>query len=173
MAYAVKMLKGQECIVLSGDKDIWSLLQYPNCKVYSPNLRRFVEPSDIYEHFHIQNAPERIYLAKSLFGDASDNIEGVKRLLKKQVEPVLNTENIVTPQDFYNCLGSVRPTYISLKMWEKIRECKEKVFKNYLVIIPQLEFQKSSIVKVGLESLELLKQKLIEYECFSLVGQFG
>src|ERR1017187_1402148 len=170
-AYAVKMLKGQSCVIFTGDKDLWQLLQYPNCRVLSPNLKRFVEPADIYDAYHLQNASERIPLAKALFGDASDGIRGVERLIKKQVEPILNSEGVLTPEDFYNKLGTEQPDFISDKMWQKLLDCKEKVFKNYLVILPQLEFQKSSITKVGKESLSLLKQKLVEFECFSLIGQ--
>src|ERR1017187_154116 len=170
IAYAVKMLNGQPCVIFSGDRDLHTLLQYPNVRVLSPNLKRFVEPADIYGAYHV-NAPERIPLAKSLFGDASDNIKGVERLIKKQVEPILNSEGVLTPEDFYNKLGNEQPDFISDKMWQKLIDCKEKVFKNYLVILPQLIFDKSSITKVGKESLSLLKQKLIEYECFSLLSQ--
>jgi 5'-3' exonuclease len=169
IAFAVKMLNESPCVIFSGDKDLWSLLQNPNCKVLSPNLKRFVELADVYANYHIKNAPERIPLAKALFGDPSDGIKGVERLIKKQVEPVLNEEGVLTPKDFYNKLGTERPIFISPKMWAKIQENRDRVEKNYCVILPQLDFHKSSVVKVSVESIPLLKQKLIEYECKSLI----
>ena len=170
MAYAVKMRQGQPCIVWSGDKDIWSLLQYTNVKVLSPNLKRFVEPSDIYQHYHLENKPERIYLAKALFGDASDGIKGVERLIKKQVEPILNADNVLMPEDFYQKLGNTKPDFVSDKMWVKLQENRDKVSKNYLVVLPQLDFKRESVTVVNKDSLPLLRQKLIDYECFSLLG---
>jgi 5'-3' exonuclease len=173
IAFAVKMLRGQPSVILSGDRDLHALLQYPNVRVLSPNLKRFVEPADIYGAYHT-NAPERIPLAKALFGDASDGIKGVERLTKKQVEPYLNALNVKTPEQFYNALGEIRPKEISLKNWEKLMTYKDKVFKNYLIILPQLDFSRSSIVKVGyLGGFDLLKEKLTEYECYSLVKQFN
>ena len=172
MAYAAHARKGRPCVIFSGDKDIWTLMKLPNCKVFSPNLGRYVEYSDFYKHYRLQGFPERIPLAKSLFGDISDNIFGCKGLLKKQVEGLLNSPGIETPGDFYDKMGATKPNYISDKMWAKLQEAKETVFKNYQVILPQLDFKKESIVKVT-GGFDLLKQKLIEYECFSLVGQFN
>jgi|WetSurMetagenome_2_1015567.scaffolds.fasta_scaffold48920_3 DNA polymerase I len=169
IAFAVKMRAGRSCIVWSGDKDLFALLKFPNCQIFSPNLKRFVETVDLQKHFHIKD-PERVYLAKALFGDSSDNIEGVKRLIKKQVEPILNAEGVLTPTDFYGALGTQRPVFITENMWSKLLENVVRVGVNYSVILPQLDFSKSSVVKVGPGSLQLLKQKLVEYECFSLLG---
>ena len=172
IAYAVRKLEGKPCVILSSDRDLWALLQFPNCRVYSPNLKRFVELSDMYEPYHITANPERIYLAKALFGDASDGIKGIERLLKKQVEPILNAEGVVTPEDFYLKLGDTQPDFLSDKSWAKLKDGKDKVFKNYQVILPQLDFDRKSIVKVT-GNFDALKQKLIEYECFSLLEQFS
>jgi 5'-3' exonuclease len=169
IAYSVKMLSGQPCVVFSGDKDLHALLQYPNVRVLSPNLKRFVEPADIYDAYHLQNAPERIPLAKALFGDASDGVVGINRLIKKQVESIINAPNILTPQDFYKELGDSRPSFISQKMWDRLQESKDKVAKNYLVVLPQLDFKKSSVTAVSKDGLPALKTALIEYECFSLL----
>jgi 5'-3' exonuclease len=170
IAYAVKMIKGQDCVILSGDKDLQGLLQFPNVKVFSPNLKRFVEPSDIYEHYHLIDNPGRIYLAKALFGDSSDNIKGVERLTKKQVEPFLNALDVTTPDDFYRVMGAIKPQCVSVKNWDKLQADKARVQKNYEVVLPQLDFRPESVTKVtgGFESL---KMRLKAYECFSLLPQ--
>jgi 5'-3' exonuclease len=169
MAYAVKMRQGKPCVILTGDRDLWSLLQFPNVKVFSPNLKRFVEDSDIYEAYHLVNNPGRIYLAKALFGDASDGIKGVERLTKKQVEPFLNALNVDTPEAFYQTMGPIKPQCVSLKNWDKLQLEKSRVQKNYEVVLPQLDFKQESVVKVS-GDFSNLKAKLLEYECFSLIG---
>jgi 5'-3' exonuclease len=170
IAYAVKMRQGKPCVVWSGDKDLQGLLQFPNVKVFSPNLKRFVESSDIYDAYHLMDNPGRIYLAKALFGDASDGIKGVERLTKKQVEPFLNALDVNTPDDFYRAMGALKPQCVSSKNWEKLQADKDKVQKNYQVVLPQLDFQKESVTKV-VGGFESLKAQLVEYECFSLLPQ--
>jgi 5'-3' exonuclease len=169
IAFAVKMSKGAPCVVLSGDKDLWPLLQHSNVRVLSPNFKRFVETSDFMKPYHLNGHPERIPLAKALFGD-SDGIKGIERLLKKQVAPFLNAPGVQTPEDFYNAMGSDKPDCISDKMWQKLLDGIDKVIKNYQVILPQLDFDRSSVTNVK-GDFTALKAKLAEYECFSLVNQ--
>jgi 5''-3'' exonuclease (including N-terminal domain of PolI) len=172
MAYVAHARKGKPCVIFSGDKDLWTLMKLPNCKVFSPNLGRYVEYSDFYKHYRLREFPERIPLAKSLFGDISDNIFGCKGLLKKQVEGLLNSPGVETPEEFYNKLGDTKPDYISDKMWVKLQEAKETVFKNYLVVLPCLDFKRESIVKVT-GGFGPLKAALSGWECFSLIRQFN
>jgi 5'-3' exonuclease len=174
IAFAVKMRQGLPCVVYSGDKDLWALTAVPGCKVLSPNLKpapRFVEPTDIYERYHLTGEhPERIYLAKALFGDSSDEIVGVERLIKKYVEPILNAENITTPEDFYSALGDTRPSFMTKNTWDKLQANVDRVKLNYRILVPQLDFNRESAVKVSPSNS--LKLKLVEYECFSLLNQF-
>jgi len=170
IAFCVNKLNGKPCVIWSGDKDIWALTKHPNCRVFSPNAKRFIVPEDILDNYSIDNAPERVYLAKSLFGDHSDNIKGIDRLQKKQVVSILNAENVVTPQDFYDKLGTTKPAFITDKTWEKLAFYKEKVFKNFQIVQPQLDFKPESVWTVSLNK-DPIKQFLIEYECFSLLNQ--
>jgi 5'-3' exonuclease len=170
IAFAVHMRQGKNCVVLSGDKDLWALMRYPNCKVFSPNLKRYVTAVDVLEEYHIKDRPERIYLAKSLFGDSSDDIKGVERLIKKQVDPVLNQEGVETPEQFYNALGDVRPAFITEKMWAKLLCHKEDVFRNFKIVQPRIEFNKTSVTKTDLD-IPKIRKVLGEYECFSLLSQ--
>jgi 5'-3' exonuclease len=168
IAYTVVMRRGQPCVVWSGDKDIWALMQHPGCRVLSPNLGRFVECDDFFKHYHLDGKPGRIPLAKALFGDSSDGIKGVDRLQKKQVAPILNGDDIVTPEDFYKGLDP-KPSCMTDNTYKKLLDNKDKVFTNYQVVLPQLEFSKESVTIVGPESMEAFKKKLVEYECFSLI----
>jgi 5'-3' exonuclease len=168
IAYCVRMREGRPVVVWSGDKDLWSLLQYPNVRVLSPNLKRFVENSDLMEHYHLDNRPGNVYLAKALFGDASDGIKGVFRLQKKQVAPILNTPGVCTVTDFYNAIA-IKPDCMTASTHQKLKEAVDKVVINYQVVLPQVDFQKQSVEFRGGNFTDL-KQKLIDYECYSLLN---
>jgi 5'-3' exonuclease len=170
MVWCVEMRKGKPCVVLTGDRDSWFLLSKPNCRIFSPNLKRFVEPSDIYEAYHLDNKPEGIPLAKSFFGDSSDGIKGINRLLKKQIEPILNNSRVTTPDDFYAALPDSKPDYMSANTYTKLLEGKETVKTNYNVIIPRTNFDKSAVTKTT-GDLSKIKARLTELECFSLLDQ--
>lgn len=87
IAYAVSQISKPRYI-LSGDKDLWAL-KSESVNIISPNLGRMVTKQDIVDHYYVTD-PARIPLAKALFGDASDGIKGVDRLIRKQVQDPLN-----------------------------------------------------------------------------------
>jgi len=168
IAFVVHMRQGRPCIVISGDKDLWALMRYPNCRILSPNLKRFVEDTDVEEHYHLRNNPGRIYLAKALFGDASDEIKGIDRLIKKQFSAILNSDGVETPEQFYAALGETKPDQLSEKTWAKLVAGKETVSKNYLVVQPQIEFDKPSVCRTQ-SGWGAVSDALKEYECYSLL----
>jgi len=166
IAFAVTKIPG-EVVVLSADKDLWGLITGVKVSVYSPNLGRYVVLSDIIEEFHV-NDPNRVYLAKALFGDPSDGIKGIERLTKKQVEPILAAQNVTDVESFYGKLGSTKPEFISDKNWDKLLSSKDKVLTNYKVITPKLNFKKESLM-VYKGGIEPLLSALESYECISLL----
>jgi 5'-3' exonuclease len=177
IAWAVKMRKGKLCIVYSGDKDFNALLQYPGCQQYSPNLKRFVTDEDLLKEFHLKNKPQAVPLAKALFGDSSDNIKGCKGLFKAHVAELLNDPAVTHPDDFYLLLDdfyqkvkeSGQKGVMTKTTYEKLLACKEQIFTNYKVILPQLDFDTQSVTVVKNNSYNL-KQKIMDYECPSLMA---
>jgi 5'-3' exonuclease len=172
IAWAVELVRPKLTIVDSGDRDLWSLMKYDNVKVYSPNKKRIVEKTDWLEEYHVKD-PSRIYMAKALFGDSSDNIKGVERLIKKQVEPVLNDEKCVDLSAFYDMILN-KPDSMTEKMWKKTLDAKEAVLTNYKVIIPDIKDFDKTAVKRTLKNEEN-KVKLLEvlkkYECVSVFNE--
>jgi 5'-3' exonuclease len=166
IAFTVQMRQGKPSIVISGDRDLWALMRFPNCRILSPNLKRFVEDADVVEEYHLNSNPGRIYLAKALFGDSSDDIKGIERLIKKQFAAILNAADIETPEQFYCALGTSKPANLSDKTWVKLQAGKETVCKNYQVVLPQLGFDKSSVTKVD-KGWGQVTEALKEWECFS------
>ena len=170
IAWVVRTIpKDKRAIIHSGDKDLHAL-KGGNVQVFSPSKGRMVTDEDIFEEFHVKSA-EKIYLAKSLFGDSSDNIKGVERLLKKQVEPVL--EKCLTPDEFYETLKE-QPESMSDKQYHNAVAAKEAVLKNYQVILPRTEGFSKDDIKLVMKTEEN-KNKLLEtletYECFSVMEE--
>jgi 5'-3' exonuclease len=168
IAWVVRTIpKDKKAIIFSSDKDLHAL-KGGNVQVFSPSKGRMITDQDIFDEFHV-TSPEKIYLAKSLFGDSSDEIKGVERLLKKQVEPVL--EKCLTPDEFYEILKE-QPESMSDKMFAKALAAKEAVLKNYQVILPRTEgFSKDDIKRVMKtdENKNKLLETLETYECFSVM----
>jgi DNA polymerase-1 len=159
-------------VLLTGDKDIWALMD-SNVKILSPNLKRFVTQEDVVEHYGITQC-KNIPLCKSLFGDPSDDIKGVERLQKKMVRPVIeelssNDAPLVSMGRFLAALAMEKPVEMSVKAYDKIIAERQRLEANYSIILPNLDgFGKESVVCAPGNSVGLV-DVLRRYECFSLL----
>ncbi len=171
IAWAVgKMSKpGRPLVVWSGDKDLWALLQYPGVQVYSPNKDRFVNTDDIEEWYHTRD-PNRIYLAKSMFGD-SDNIKGCFRLQKKQVKRSLNHPEVKDISSFLSVVLEAPEATAKTKM--KLVEDRGKMERNLSVILPNTDGFDSTTVRKLPGDRDALYKRLEELECKSLLDKIG
>jgi 5'-3' exonuclease len=68
-------LSSDENVVLSSDHDFYQLLNKKTI-IWSPTLKSFVNAKKVIERFNVH--PNNFCLAKSISGDSSDNIPGVK-----------------------------------------------------------------------------------------------
>lgn len=168
IAYACQLCAKKDIVIYTGDGDLIALMRFPNVKVYSPNKKRFVEQSDWFEEYHVLEAA-KIPISKAILGDPSDNIRGVERIIRKQLEPVLNDPKCVDINSFYDMIQE-KPASMTEKMWLKAKEAESRVKINYQVILPNItNFGKQSIKRVFKN--EQNKQGLLEYlkrfECYS------
>jgi len=69
------ILKDKNKIIVSSDHDFYQLIDDKTI-IWSPTLKSFVNKEKVIERFGIH--PNNFYLAKSIAGDPSDNIPGVK-----------------------------------------------------------------------------------------------
>jgi 5'-3' exonuclease len=81
---------GAEVVVVSSDKDLWSLLSHPNVSVFSTSQKVWVEPEQIEKAFGLKD-PKFITLHKSLWGDTSDSIPNAVPRMQKALIPVIET----------------------------------------------------------------------------------
>lgn len=147
-------------VVVSSDKDLWQL--YPHSKVHVPKKGHLTD-EDIHETFGVD--PYKIPLHKAVYGDPSDNIKGVPRLLKKQVTPII-AESDGTVNDF---LGKAADSRLTDQTKQKIEEHKELIQRNYELACLRkgIEFETNNTQ----EGIDNLKTALHSFECRSLVDK--
>jgi DNA polymerase-1 len=146
-------------LVLSSDKDLWTL-RGPNVQIVS--FQEILTEEDIQKsctkHYGVAT-PKSITLAKALFGDKSDGLPGVPRLLKKHVSSVL--EKATDPDELFTMLDEV-----PVKTADKIREHEEHIRKMYSVVQLRPEVKVKRREREGDE--RALREFVNEFECSSL-----
>jgi 5'-3' exonuclease len=162
----------QKVVVLSGDRDLWGLLQYPHVSVISPNLKRYVIPDDFVKPYSTTDA-SKIPLAKALFGDSSDGVAGVKGLLKKQVSPCINHADTKDVETFMAAARAAAATGdLSANTLAKLEDAEPRIHSNYQLVQPMLEgFGRESVKLVGQGAGERgrLEGLLRGWDCNALV----
>ncbi len=69
------LLREKNKIIVSSDHDFYQLIDEKTI-IWSPTLKKFVDTNRVIERFGIH--PNNFFLAKSISGDPSDNIPGIK-----------------------------------------------------------------------------------------------
>jgi DNA polymerase-1 len=145
-------------LILSSDKDLWTL-RGPNVQIVS--FQEILGDDDILKSCtkHYGGMPKSITLAKALFGDKSDGLPGVPRLLKKHVASLLET--VETPDELLASLDG-----IPAKTADKIREHEAHIKKMYQVVQLRPEVRIKKREREGNEAS--LREFINEFECSSL-----
>lgn len=78
--YCLHRKKGEQIVIASGDRDLTQLIN-DNIAVYVPVINKYIHCRNYKDYFNVHY--ENIVLAKTLCGDSSDNIKGIKGLGEK------------------------------------------------------------------------------------------
>lgn len=93
---ATLALKGSrsdlDVIVVSGDRDLWPLLQYPRVTIYSLAHKAFIGPAHVKKAFDVDD-PKFIPLCKSLWGDSGDNVPNAVPRMQRPLLPVIQASD--------------------------------------------------------------------------------
>lgn len=102
LTYYFKEDKENIVIIASSDKDYYQLLN-DNVIIYNPQRRTFYSQQDLYEEFGIKNPVNFLYL-RTIVGDDSDNIHGIKGLgyknTKRYFPQLYENENPIDYNEF-------------------------------------------------------------------------
>jgi 5'-3' exonuclease len=84
----VKLLKDEEVLVISEDKDNYQLIQhFPKVKIYRPVAKQHINNVNFEQEVGMH--PSLFLLSKALLGDKSDGISGIEGVGAKTVEKII------------------------------------------------------------------------------------
>ena len=131
IGYLVKNRLSQEKVVIvSSDKDYYQLLS-DNVTQWSPGQKKFITEEIVLRKFGI--SVENFCTARSIIGDPSDNIDGVKgagfKTLSKRF-PELSKSEFVSVDDIIN-LAELRGKSSKVKIFNRILENSELIHRNW------------------------------------------
>lgn len=122
---------GENIVIASSDRDMYQLLNQ-NVRIYNLHKKIFVNCEDVHKEFRV--SAKNFALAKTLCGDPSDNIPGVKGLGYKTVSkilPILGSDNDIILQDIFNYCETHKN---DSKYLQKILESKDDIRRNWKLI---------------------------------------
>lgn len=124
-------LRQKEKVIVSSDKDMYQLLD-ESTKIYSLHKKRFVTSQDVFEEYRVK--PHNFALAKSLCGDVSDNIPGIKGLGFKTAAtkfPFLGNDAEILLQDLLDYAAS---HITESSAYKRVVESSEEIKRNWRLV---------------------------------------
>lgn len=143
-------------VIASSDKDMYQLVS-DNTFVFSPRNKEMIDPSWLYEKYHL--TPAQWIELKMLQGDRSDNIPGIDGI--GEVTALKLMQQFHSIEGIYNHLGSLKP---SLK---ETLQRGEKV----LPLTRELVTIVTDYTKIGLTGEMLDPKESFVQEVFELINE--
>ncbi len=151
-------------IILSSDKDFYQLLDNSTI-IYSPTLKDLVTSKDVLRKFGI--TANNFGLAKSICGDTSDNIDGIKgagfKTLSKRF-PSLSSDEDVTIQDILDSAREkMNERKNSPKIFKRIVEGEDKIKRNWKLVYldtSALSANQISQIKHSIDTFSPIRNKI-------------
>ena len=127
------LLKNENKIILSSDQDFYQLVN-ENTKIWSPNLKKYVNEDYVYNKFGIASC--NFCLARTFIGDKSDNLNGIKGLgfktLLKRFPELKSTESIDL-SDLLNYAG-LQTEISNLKVYKSVVDNEDILRRNWKIM---------------------------------------
>jgi 5'-3' exonuclease len=140
-----------EVIIVTTDKDLWSVCEHPNAKIYNPIKGEYINKSHLRESFCVKDKYKvltqwltqysQVKLYKTLWGDPSDNIPNVVPRMKKQLLPFIVASD-GSWEDFKNKLDY---TQLTERCKTLLRENVDKIKVNSELV--QLKYNCKLVVE--------------------------
>ena len=123
-------LRNKNKIIISSDHDYYQLIN-KNLIVWSPTLKSFVNDKKVVKRFNIH--PNNFCLAKSIIGDNSDNIPGIKGVSYKTLSkyfPKFSKDDVYLTEDFLRDAAELKKSK-KLKILDRLTESEnQKLIKR-------------------------------------------
>lgn len=150
-----------KCVIVSADKDFLQLVN-KNITVYSPIVKEYYTPETVKEKFGLP--AKNFILYKTLMGDNSDKIPGLKGLGPKKLFkffPELQTEELSLESLYNICEGKYKENVIYSRLIFEY-ETLQKHYKIMDLSNPLVDESEKQIIEDVIES-EIENTKIIEF----------
>ena len=126
-------LHTDENVVISSDHDFYQLLNKKTI-IWSPTLKTFVNTNKVLERYNVH--PNNFCLAKSISGDSSDNIPGVRGVAYKNLSKYFSKFSLEEDYLIDEFLADVRSLKESkkLKMLDAINSAEVLIRRNWRLV---------------------------------------
>jgi DNA polymerase-1 len=142
--------RNEKKIILSSDKDFYQLLG-DKVEIYSPTKKRSVTHNNVIEEYSI--SPENFCLAKSICGDSSDNISGIKGAGFKTIAkrfPHLKSRESTGIEDILKICQERESDKRSPKIYKDLLLNKDTIKRNWrLIYLDTKNLSHSQIKRIG------------------------
>ena len=154
IAYVTQMsyYKGWQKVIISNDKDFMQLCD-DETVLLRPTQKELLNKNRIVELTGVH--PANMALARSIIGDTSDNLPGIKGAGFATVAKRLNFLSAEKSYTIQEVIDFCEKTNSKLKFFSNIVEGKEVIEHNYNMMqlyAPQMSFQSKMTVKEAVES---------------------
>ena len=128
------LLKEKNKIIVSSDHDFYQLID-DNTIIWSPTLKSFVNKKKVLERFGVH--PNNFSLAKSVTGDVSDNIPGVKgvgyKSLSKRLQKFSASHEYMLYDMITDAKSMIKPK--GPKIFENIVNSEDLIKRNNRLVL--------------------------------------
>jgi 5'-3' exonuclease len=144
--------KGDIKVIISNDKDFYQLLDFKTA-VWRPAKNMFMTTKEVLEEFSIH--PNNMTIARSLIGDASDNLPGVSGMGHKTVIkffPELIAPEKITLNEIFQKSKDMDSKY---KVIETLNQVEETIRTNYEIMqlqTPQIDEEQYAAIQESILS---------------------
>lgn len=145
-----KYFNFKPCIILTSDKDFYQLLD-GSTAIYNPIQKKLITQKSLLEEEKIH--PDNWLFYKSILGDKSDNIKGVKSIGEKTVKRMYD---LSTPLNLDMIYDDNEDPWRKKKI-EKMRENKEIIERNFKLMdlrSPLMSLSHKNFVTSKIEDFE-------------------
>lgn len=162
IAYLCAYFNEDEVIIASSDKDFYQLVN-DRVTIFSLSKKHYMDKNEIYKLYNVY--PQNFCLFRSIIGDKSDNIKGVKGIGEKKAVkffPILSQEEKVEVDQL-------------LKLCEEDVEKYSRFLQDKDIIINNHKIMQLSNPIIGLASIQKIKSALskeLQYKSTSIRVKF-
>lgn len=145
MASIVRGNPDKNVVVVTSDKDLWQLLEEPNCNIYDPVKRDYITKELLTEKFKLERFGH-IAIHKALWGDRGDNVPNAFPRTQKYALPILNEMSEMSLGSFFRRFEEEIPNMSKAKktrenIQQKFEEAKDRIVTNYSIVTLNKELE--------------------------------